>query len=570
MYLLKKIDWMRSLFLCLGFALAAPVPASARQTSPGCPPDAFEPNDSCAAAATLSPGLHVGLTTATGDPDVYRIVVGAGQRLDVTFTAQTPSLLGTIELRFDDGSVPPCQGVSAGLPAPPLSGSTTPVVLTWTTPPSAGGAFFVKVDPFGPCTTYRLNVVVSPDPCAAVAPDALENNDDCANATPIGVGSYPNLNVSRHDPDVVQLLAAPGELLTVRVDLTTPGAAVLLTAREGTLPCSSAAVVGDPYLVPGGSSGAVYVFNDSTVPRSYLVEIRLLTSVEIEAWIGLPSLGTEFCGDYSLHVSSVTNPCNILQGDPFEPNSSCATAPLLTSSQSGLTIRAGGDLDYYSVVVPPRSSMRLKSTSSTPGEARKMRMYSACSGFGSQTWTGSGPLDSVPGDTRHYLNKVNMSSSPLQVYVLVQPPVAWPSPYCDVYDLDLSFTPGYVSCLASRNASGNAAFLSASGSTVVGQGTLTLVADSVPTVTTGLMIFSSTSSGSPFPFGFGYRCLFGSILRTPITSTSTGVLQTTIDWSGPASAITPGSTWGFQAWFRDTSGGVAGFNTSDALILQFQ
>jgi hypothetical protein len=40
--------------------------------------------------------------------------------------------------------------------------------------------------------------------------------------------------------------------------------------------------------------------------------------------------------------------------------------------------------------------------------------------------------------------------------------------------------------------------------------------------------------------------------------------------SSPASVITPGSTWNFQAWFRDTAAGGSAFDLSDAVAVSFR
>ena len=58
-------------------------------------------------------------------------------------------------------------------------------------------------------------------------------------------------------------------------------------------------------------------------------------------------------------------------------------------------------------------------------------------------------------------------------------------------------------------------------------------------------------------------------MRLPASSTGTGTLHTTVDWTGTASAIGPGESWSFQAWFRDPSASPA-FDLSEGLQLDFQ
>ena len=50
------------------------------------------------------------------------------------------------------------------------------------------------------------------------------------------------------------------------------------------------------------------------------------------------------------------------------------------------------------------------------------------------------------------------------------------------------------------------------------------------------------------------------------------LLTHALDLSDPPSAaglITPGSTWNFQAWFRDPTDGLAGYNFSSGLQVTF-
>lgn len=554
---------VRTSLLGLAASLAISAPALAFQVGPGCSPDLFEPNDDCTTPANHQAGLLPGLTLTAGEVDVHRIFVAPGQRLDVTLTLLNPdpAFIGTARLVVDDGSPTTCDTSSNQLALRFLASAQPVTTMSWTTSPSSGVAFLVELQDFSNlCTTYDLDLTVTPDTCATLAPDALEDNDTCATATPIGVGSFPGLNVSLHDPDVYLLSAAAAELLTVRVDVSTPGAVVDLAAWPLLSPCGSLVVATAGAVVQGGTPGGLYLFDDTGVPRTYVLVVQTST---------VGSFTPEFCADYALQVSSTTNPCGLVPGDPFEPNTDCISAPPLTSSQTGLSIHAGGDQDFYTIDVPPRSTVRLRSTPSAPAEERDMMLWASCNLDTSQFLASSAPFDFVATERRQWLQWSNTTNVPVSVRLLVTAPFGFfPNAFCDVYDLDLGFTKGEPFCIATRNASGEAARLTASGSTTVGQGVLTLVAAPVPSVTTGL-VFLGSSSTPPQPFGYGYRCVAGPIVRLPVTSTTTGALTTTVDWTGAASVVTPGSTWSFQAWFRDTSGGVPGFNTSEGLRVSF-
>ena len=60
----------------------------------------------------------------------------------------------------------------------------------------------------------------------------------------------------------------------------------------------------------------------------------------------------------------------------------------------------------------------------------------------------------------------------------------------------------------------------------------------------------------------------------PAVTDGFGNLNRVINFPDPPTGwgpgeITPGSTWNFQFWFRDPSGGPAGFNFSDGLEVTF-
>lgn len=555
---------VRASCLCLAAWFAASAPAAAFQTGPGCGPDVFEPNDSCSQSSILTPGQHTGLTTVAGDTDVHRILVNPGKRLDIVLTLVNPdpAFLGTVRLVQDDGSIIPCAISENQLALRFLAGTQPTAAVAWTTSPASASVFLLEVDTFSTtCTTYDLDVSVTADPCASLAPDALEDNDDCATATPIGVGTFAGLNVSLHDPDVYSLQLAAGELFAMRIDVSTPNAVLDVVAWPALFPCGTLLVASSGAVVYGGQPGGLYVFNDSSAPLTYLVAVQTSRA---------GTLTPEFCADYSMQLSSNIDPCGVASGDAFEPNSDCFFAPPLTSSQTGLSIRAGGDQDFYAVGVPPRSTVRFMSTPSAPGEVREMTLWSGCNLDTSDFLASSVPLDFAPGERRRWLQWSNVTTAPRDTRLMVHAPAGFfPNAFCDAYDLALEFTLGVPFCNAARNASGGAARLTASGSTLVGQGSLTLVAEPVPTVTTGLVFFGASNQPA-VPFGYGFRCIANPIVRLPVVSTGTGTLQTTVNWTGPASVITPGSTWSFQTWFRDTAGGVPGFNTSEGLRVSFQ
>lgn len=134
--------------------------------------------------------------------------------------------------------------------------------------------------------------------------------------------------------------------------------------------------------------------------------------------------------------------------------------------------------------------------------------------------------------------------------------------------------PWNTSCIPAANSAGAGAVLSATGSTALSDNDFTLsVSGAVPGFS-GIFFYGVEKS--PLPFGEGWLCLGAPLARLlPVAPVDPlGQASQTVDLtappagSGPA-AITPGSTWNFQFWYRDPSGGPAGFNTSSGLRVSF-
>ena len=127
-------------------------------------------------------------------------------------------------------------------------------------------------------------------------------------------------------------------------------------------------------------------------------------------------------------------------------------------------------------------------------------------------------------------------------------------------------------CTTSPNSAGAGAVISASGSNQVALNNLLLQADALPTGQFGMFFYGPNQVSNPF--GNGVVCVGGALHRlSPATfSGGTGVITYALDLSAPPTAggaIFAGSTWNFQAWYRDGVAGGAGYNFSDGLEVQF-
>ncbi|MEZ6015886.1 MAG: hypothetical protein R3F49_12280 [Planctomycetota bacterium] len=132
---------------------------------------------------------------------------------------------------------------------------------------------------------------------------------------------------------------------------------------------------------------------------------------------------------------------------------------------------------------------------------------------------------------------------------------------------------------AAVNSSGLSATISAFGSPFVAHDNLSLRADGLALNAFAYFIVSRTQGFVVMPGGSqGNLCLSGSIGRNvggvimnsgPSGAVSVMAPLTTMPLPTGPVAVAPGETWNFQCWFRDSVGGSATSNFSDALSLTF-
>lgn len=121
-------------------------------------------------------------------------------------------------------------------------------------------------------------------------------------------------------------------------------------------------------------------------------------------------------------------------------------------------------------------------------------------------------------------------------------------------------------CSSTPNSSGGAAQIGASGTSSITANDLVLFAGPVPTNVPGIFFFGPDVD--QVLFGDGFRCVGTSGLRRlapVVTSNNTGLMSLSVDnqQSPQFPLFSPGSSYAFQGWFRDTAAGGSGFNLSD-------
>ena len=151
-------------------------------------------------------------------------------------------------------------------------------------------------------------------------------------------------------------------------------------------------------------------------------------------------------------------------------------------------------------------------------------------------------------------------------------PRIWNGGFC--YDLNV----GSVYCTATANSTGSPASLLVGGSDCVTADSLVLTAASLPANAFGYFLASTTQGSSNPPGSMGTLCLAGDIGRAVggaiLNSGAVGIIRTSTDLTLPHPVlgmvqVMAGDTWNYQAWFRDSIGGAATSNFSDAASLTY-
>jgi len=134
--------------------------------------------------------------------------------------------------------------------------------------------------------------------------------------------------------------------------------------------------------------------------------------------------------------------------------------------------------------------------------------------------------------------------------------------------------PGTSYCVAAPNSTGGAAQISSGGSASITASYFALFSSPVPANQNGIFFYGPQQT--QVPFGNGFLCVgpgVTGIARLPVVQADAfETMAHQVDLTAPPTAatqITAGSTWNFQAWFRDPVAGGAFFDLSDGLSVTF-
>jgi len=124
-------------------------------------------------------------------------------------------------------------------------------------------------------------------------------------------------------------------------------------------------------------------------------------------------------------------------------------------------------------------------------------------------------------------------------------------------DITITTPLGTNYCMVNPTSTGNPSIMGASGSASILANDLVISCDNIPGSEPGVFFYGLNQG--QFPFGEGFRCVTGTIFRLwPPAQSSGGTLTRAIDYNNLPTPILAGTTWNFQGWFLDPTGGPSG------------
>jgi hypothetical protein len=251
--------------------------------------------------------------------------------------------------------------------------------------------------------------------------------------------------------------------------------------------------------------------------------------------------------------------------------------------------------------IPPHSGTRLFGSAGGPAEFTFDTDVTQFGGyFGTNSWAAGNPANDfvtvefrdrmgnlidtetavVTPDCQYTWNGWSSGTGIASVTVINS---AFGGGFVNLDDMEITFGAGSIGtnyCTANANSTGQTGDMSASGSTSVAANNLTIEASDLPMNAFGYFLTSLTQANIPNPGGsLGVLCLGGNIGRYTgpgqIQNTGTGdsfdLLLDLTQIPTPTGFVpaVAGQARNFQAWHRDSVGGVAVSNFTDGLEITF-
>ncbi len=297
-------------------ASTSPGTWSSGMCAPMCADDAFEPNETCAGAASIGTGLTTGLNIDVGLEDWYMINVAAGDEIQVDFLFLNAD--GDVDLRLEA----PCGTFRASSTSVSDNESAT-----WTNTTGVAQDVFIRANRFGSefCTPYDIDITVTTPPVCV--PDAFEPNETCATAAPIGTGTTTGLNIDPGTLDFYSINLAAGD--AIQVDFT-------FLHADGDVDLRLEAPCG----TTRASSGSVTDNESASWTNT--------TGVAQDVVIRANRFGSQLCTPYDITIAITTPPSCV--DDDASTNDTCATAQSISAGSSLRTVTDVSE-DWYTISV---------------------------------------------------------------------------------------------------------------------------------------------------------------------------------------------------------------------------
>jgi len=342
----------------VAFVVCAALSAPSRAQCSG-PDDAFEDNDTCATAlAVTMPFVQTALWVHRHDPDLFQVTVLPGYELRASLQCDDDQ--GDVDLvLYEPGAA--CGDLWVNFRSSQTY--TNYEAVAWLNNTGAPKVLIVQVQMWRGsipiCNRYDLSLTsaVPPQPCnATVLDDLLEENDTCATATPLPLGSTADLWVSNADLDYYSVRIPAGATLDFRIDFTHSTADIDLWLYDVGQSCGT----GTGELARSISltdSERIVWQNTGSTPRDVIVEVDLYSwsacnTYDLVANLGGVGLGTNYCtatpnvtgmsGRISARGTDVIVANNFtLEARQLTPNS---VGSFICSRLSGSTPNVGGGI----------------------------------------------------------------------------------------------------------------------------------------------------------------------------------------------------------------------------------
>ena len=395
-----------------------------------------------------------------------------------------------------------------------------------------------------------LTVVFSAFSCLGAR---AQLNDTCAQATPLTTGlngpfdsyeSYSAIHPSWNgqDPDWYRVTVQPGQEIRVTIAVTGfSGQPGILITGPFVGPCP-----GSPLSDLWGSGQLVWS-NTTTQALDYYLLSYAFVYVE-----------GQYSVSYTLDVEIGFSPgCTGATDDRFEVGPGIPV-PIAPGTHTGL-FASSANTDEYTLRVPAGTTLRAQIDFPPAQGDLDLEILDGPTTLISNGVTGQESI----------VHATTTTTAFHDVVVRVAPKVGL-SEICNTYDLRIDVLQpalGTNYCLAGVNSYGTEARILPAGSSSVAANSLSFVCQAFPSANTGILVASTNQA--QVPFGDGFRCVGPGVVRLAATAASQGVAVYTVNLAqGSGTAITPGSTWNFQAFYRDNAlPGGSGFNLTDAVSI---